>query len=225
MLGRFELTCLIRKCRLCSFRSYILEPKLKSALLECYLGRLLNFDRGYRFFLKAAFAFLVASTFLPFAFETMIHTTYSTAHDMPSRTLRDRSFYWSFMYVSVDVQISPDEPLGQPNVWTLWLFPPRYWEGPITSVRPNPLRSMFVLQIALLALGFFTVKQARRVRSLVPFFLGILVLDVLCFSIATTYYRTPSFGCWLLVVATLFIYIALIRAKTRSSEMPSRASL
>ena len=184
----------------------------------------MNFDRDYRFFLKVAFAFLVASILLPFAFETMISMTYSTGGGS-SRTFRDRSFYWSFMYVSVDVQISPDEPVGQPNVWTLWLFPPRYWEGPITSVRPNPLRSMFVLQIALLALGFFTVKQARRVRSLVPFFLGILVLDVLCFSIATTYYRTPSFGCWLLVVATLFIYIALIRAKTRSSEMPSRASL
>ena len=174
---------------------------------------MLNFDRGYRFFLKVAFVFLVASIFLPFAFETMIHTTYSTAHDMPSRTLRDRSFYWSFMYVSVDVQISPDEPFGQPNVWTLWLFPPRYWEGPITSVRPNPLRSIFVLQIALVLLGFITVKKARRAWSLAPFFLGIIALDALCFRIATTYHRTPSFGFWILVVATLFISISLVRVE------------
>ena len=179
----------------------------------------MNFDRGYRFFLKAAFVFLVASIFLPFAFETMIHTTYSTAHDMPSRTLRDRSFHWSFMYVRATVPAAPDEPLDQPSVWTLWLFPPRYWEGSMTSSRPNPLRPMFVLQIALLFLGFITVKKARKVWSIVPFFLGIIALDVLCFRIATTYYRTPSFGFWILLVATLFIYIALTRAKSRSSKL------
>ncbi|MCK5632047.1 hypothetical protein KAH85_05780 [Candidatus Bathyarchaeota archaeon] len=70
-----------------------------------------------------------------------------------------------------------------------------------------------MLQIALVLLGFFTVKLARRAWSLVPFFLGILALDVLSWYAATAYYRSLSFGFWVLIVVTLFISIALVRAK------------
>jgi hypothetical protein len=160
-----------------------------------------------------AFVFLVASILLPFAFETMITRTITQPPVIPEITYRDRSFYWSFTYVRVSMQIAPDEPPGQQSVWTLWLTPPRCWEIQITSIRPNSLQSMFVLQITLVLLGFFTVKWARRARSLAPFFLGIIALDAFSWYVATEYYRTPSFGFWVLIVATLFISIALMRAK------------
>jgi hypothetical protein len=184
-----------------------IELKLKSGQLECSQGRLLNFDRGYRFFLKVAFVFLVASIFLPFAYETLIIRP----------ILQIRSFYWSFIRVGVSDVVSPDAPLDQSSVSTWWLFPPRYWvtyEARSPSDRSSILLgSMFALQITVVLLGVFAVTQARRAWSLMPFFLGILALDALTWYAATAYYRPLSFGFWVLVVATLFISIALIRAK------------
>ena len=172
----------------------------------------MNFNRDYRFFLKVALVFLIFSMLLPFAFSTYITTHYYDLSIGPQSS-RLWGFYWSFIYLRVSAPLSPDLPSdGDPGIFCLvWLTVPQYWDwrSPIGLI---PLRAMFVLQIVLLLFGFTILKKTGGMRSLMLLLIGIVSLAVL-YWLTIRIFSWLSFGFWLLVPATLFISIALARAK------------
>jgi hypothetical protein len=186
------------------------------------MGDRLNFNGGYRFFLKVAFAYLVVSVFLPVAFVSLpmhVYFLYPTGYDGPyySTDYRKWVFYWSFMWVEETVSTSLLTP--EPSmIGTRVGFLPDYgdWGPPLRSTLTQ---SIFPLQMVLIILGFLTVKKARRALSIIPFLLGVTILAALCYYTAHLYWAAQlywgplSFGFWILVVVTLFTSIALTRAK------------
>ena len=178
----------------------------------------MKISRDPRFFLKVAFAYLVVSLFLPFAFESTFMSCrylWPADYDGPfwSPSYRVWSFYWSFLYVSETVPISllPPSTLLPPDPMIVGIkvsFLPEIW-----GWRAPLLQSIFPLQMVLLVLGFFTVKRARKALSVIPFFLGMIVLTALYYFKSLQHSGTPIFGFWVLIVATLFTSIALTRAK------------
>ena len=177
----------------------------------------MNFDRGYRFFLKVAFVYLVASMFLPFGFDSgflSVHYLWPSDYDGPtiSPLYRDWGFYWSFIVIR-EVEVVPTLlppsmllPPDQDYVGLRVRLLPEYW-----GWRPNP-RSILFLQVGLIILGFLTLRIAKSARSIIPFFLGILSLSFLHLSAVSLDFTTPSYGLWISIFSTIFTTIAIERA-------------
>lgn len=173
----------------------------------------MNFDRGYRFFLKAAFACLVASMFLPFGFDSgLILSEHlgASGDSRPSPFYGYRCFYWSFIVIQkVEVVPSPFppsalRPIDQDLVGLFVMLLPNYW-----GLRPNP-RIILFLQVSLIILGLITIRRAKSARSIIPFFLGILSLSFLHLSAVSL--DVSILSCGLSIFSTIFTYIAIGRA-------------
>lgn len=157
--------------------------------------------------------------FLPFAFgSTTLITNYLWTADYSgpflSPSYRTYTFYWSFLYVEEtkpaflfppSMSLPPDPVLVRTRVG----FLPEIW-GWNTPL----LHSIFPLQIVLLALGFYMVKNPQNPLRVATLFLGWLIgLLIVSYFTATSTLGTLSFGFWALILATLFASIALARAK------------
>ena len=177
----------------------------------------MNFNRGYRFFLKVAFVYLVASVLLPFGGSSGFRTSqylWTSGYGGPtiSPLYRVLDFHWSFIYVRgaevvplpfpPSMMLPPDQDLVGIRASLL----PEYW-----SWRPAP-RSILFLQVGLIILGFLTIRMAKSARSIIPFFLGILSLSFLHLSAVSLDFTTPSYGLWISIFSTIFTTIAIERA-------------
>jgi len=178
----------------------------------------LKISRDYKFFLKVACVFLVVSIFLPFAIEpTGMVVFYNPGPTWPSgvstsQTYRAWTFRWSFMNVRITTPEQNPHPYDADFVGTQWLFLLDYWSF-YPPTHACMLGTLFALQAILIPLHLFILKKAKTPLNVLVFFLGVATLLVLSYGALRLFNGTPSFGFWLVIVATLFTLISFARTK------------
>lgn len=173
-----------------------------------------------KYFLKLSLIFLIISIFLPHSIGSIRSMVfYNPGPTWPSgvptsQTYKTWTFHWSFLNVKTTVPYRDPHYYDYLNVGTTWMFLHEYWNFyPLTT--SVLLGAIFALQIILILLFRFTLKTTTSLNLLL-IFLGVTLLLIFYLGTSYQFASTPGFGFWILIPATLFTSIVLIRTKKRT---------